>query len=292
MLDIFSEIQIIMGKSPSHIIIELIPALRQFLEFGYDFLVAALPASVGTHFVIYFLAPVYTENHIRHFFIYKFMDFIIQKNPVGGKRKAELLVVRLFQASSISYQILNHLPVHQRLSAKKVHLKIHPVTGIGNQEIQGLLSHFKAHQRPSAVVFSLFCEAVPACKVAVMGNMQAKSLYHRLPVLKGPDIIFINIIRIQLSCLIKLQDFLHSLFQLTLCIGTILRRNHSLRLQRIQNSVLFLYALINAFFNPWYHIIDTIVHNMYASAVHIHYDVVAVVFVLVYHWKTSFLLSF
>ena len=125
-----------------------------------------------------------------------------------------------------------------------------------------------------------------------MGNMQAKSLYHRLPVLKGPDIIFINIIRIQLSCLIKLQDFLHSLFQLTLCIGTILRRNHSLRLQRIQNSVLFLYALINAFFNPWYHIIDTIVHNMYASAVHIHYDVVAVVFVLVYHWKTSFLLSF
>ena len=55
-------------------------------------------------------------------------------------------------------------------------------------------------------------------RVAVMGNMQAQRLYHRLPVLEIPDIIFVNILRKQLSGFIQLQNFFYSFLQLLFCI--------------------------------------------------------------------------
>ena len=149
------------------------------------------------------------------------------------------------------------------------------------------------------MIFPFLRKAVAAGKVAVMGNMQAQRLYHRLPVLEIPDIIFVNILRKQMSGFIQLQNFFYSFLQLLFCIRKLFFREllfsrllsftGALRFQRCKDTLFFFYSVIDAFLNPWYHIIDTIVHNMYASAVHIHYDVVAVVFVLVYHWKTSFL---
>ena len=48
-----------------------------------------------------------------------------------------------------------------------------PVPGIGDQEIQRFLSHFKTHKGAPAMVLPFFREAVFAGQIAVMGNMKA-----------------------------------------------------------------------------------------------------------------------
>ena len=84
-----------------------------------------------------------------------------------------MLVVDLFLLSSISHQVFHHLPVHQRFSAEEIHFQIMPVPGIGDQEIQRFLSHFKTHKGAPAMVLPFFREAVFAGQIAVMGNMKA-----------------------------------------------------------------------------------------------------------------------
>ena len=127
MQDIIGKVQIIPGKCPSDIIFLLIPAVRKFLEFGNNQIVTALPVPERTHLIIYFLPPVKTQNHIIHFFIDKLLNLIIQKNPICSDREAEMLVMDFLLLSSICNQILHNLPVHQRLSAKKIHFQIMPV---------------------------------------------------------------------------------------------------------------------------------------------------------------------
>ena len=79
--------------------------------------------------------------------------------------------MNLLLLSAIRNQILHNLPVHQRLTAEKVHLKIPSVAGIGNQKIQSLLSHLKAHQLPATVILALLRKTVATGKITVMGNM-------------------------------------------------------------------------------------------------------------------------
>ena len=58
MQHILSEIQVIPGKGSSHIIIVLIPALRQLLELGHNQIIASVAVPERTHFIIDFLTAV------------------------------------------------------------------------------------------------------------------------------------------------------------------------------------------------------------------------------------------
>ena len=117
-----------MGKRTADIVSFLLSALRNLLEFGYDQVIASLAATERTHFIMDFLSAVYAQNNVRHLPVGKFQDLVVQQYAVGGQSKAELLVVRLLQASAVLHQLLYHLPVHQRLPAEEVHLQIDPVT--------------------------------------------------------------------------------------------------------------------------------------------------------------------
>ena len=106
------------------------------------------------------------------------------------------------QGSAVFHQILHHLPVHKRLPAEEVHLQVHTVPGILHQEVQGLLSHLKAHQGAPAMVFSLPRKAVPAGQVAVVGDMEAQRLHHGLSLFEIIYIILIDIRSEKLSGLL------------------------------------------------------------------------------------------
>ena len=89
-------------------------------------------------------------------------DLVVQQHAVGGEGKAEVLVVDGLQGPGIGHQILHHLPVHQGLAAEEIHLQIPSVTGVGHQEVQGLLADLKGHEGPLPLVFALACKAVAA----------------------------------------------------------------------------------------------------------------------------------
>jgi hypothetical protein len=72
--------------------------------------------------------------------------------------------------------LFDHLPVHERLPAEKVHLKIGAGAGMGNEKINGLFPHIKGHERPLAVKFPLAGKAIVARQIAGMGHMQAEGL--------------------------------------------------------------------------------------------------------------------
>ena len=104
--------------------------------------------------------------------------------------------MKLLLLSSIFHKILYNLPVHKRLATKEIHFQILSGTGIGDQEIQCLLSNFKGHQRTSSMILSFFRKTVSACQITVMGNMKAESLYNSLTVLGK----FVNDILINILC--------------------------------------------------------------------------------------------
>ena len=219
MLYILAKVQVIVGEGAAHIIIELITALRQLLELGNNDVIASLSASVRTHFVIYCLTSVNAEDHIGHFFINKLLNLVVEQDSVGRQGKTEFLMIGLLQAPAVGYQVFYHLPVHQRLAAEEIHLKIHPAAGIGNQKIQGLFPHFKAHQGASAVIFPFLRKAVAAGKVAVMGNMQAQGLDHGLTFFKIHHEIMVNVLCQKLFHVNQLLDILQRLPQFLRCIS-------------------------------------------------------------------------
>ena len=193
-------------------------------------------------------------------------------------------MVRLLQASAISHQILYHLPVHQRFAPEEIHLQVYPVSGRRHQEVKRLLSHFKAHDGPSAMVLPFLCKAVAAGQVAVMGHMQAQRLHHRLTVLEVADILLIYIFCKKLFRFRKLQNLIHRFGKLLLFImmSAVFFLTKALQ-HGVKNALSVPVSLHEQLLHRRQNLVNTIVHNMHASAVHIHHDVVAVVSVLMYH---------
>ena len=74
---------------------------------------------------------------------------------------------------AVGDQLLHDLPVHKRLAAEEIHLKVLPVAGIFHQKIQRLLSDLKAHQSAAAVILALLRKAVAAGQVAVVSDVKA-----------------------------------------------------------------------------------------------------------------------
>lgn len=99
-------------------------------------------------------------------------------NAVGGEGEAEILAPRLFHASCIGHKPFYHIPIHQRLAAEEVHLKVAAAAGVFHQEIQRPPSYLEAHHRPLTVVFTLAGEAVGAIEIAGVSHMEAKGLHH------------------------------------------------------------------------------------------------------------------
>ena len=194
---ILRKIEIVPRKSPPHIVVHLVPARRRLLKFRHYLIVTALSAPERTHQVVDLLSSVDGENDVSHLPVTEFQHLVIEQNAVGGQRKPELFVVWFLQASTVSHQILHHLPVKQRFPAEEIHLQIDPVPRMRHQKIKRLPARLITHERPSAVVLSFLRKTVSAGQVTVVGDMQTKRLHHRLPAFIFTDILLINILCIQ-----------------------------------------------------------------------------------------------
>ena len=81
-----------------------------------------------------------------------------------------------FQTPSIGHQILHHLPVHQGLAAKKIHLQIPAGTRMGDKEVQRLLAHIEGHEGPFSLVLALTGKTVGATQITGMSHMKTQGL--------------------------------------------------------------------------------------------------------------------
>ena len=126
------------------------------------------------------LAPVQRQHHIAHLPVGKVDHIIVDKQAVGGKGKAKVLIMELLLLPTIGHQPLAHIPVQQRLTAKEIPFQIPAAGTVGDQIIQRLLAHFIGHDLTLTVVLSLAGKAVFARQIAVVGNMQANGLQYPL----------------------------------------------------------------------------------------------------------------
>ena len=136
------------------------------------------------------------------------------------------------------------------------------------------------------MVFSLFCEAVFTCKVAVVGNVKAECLHHRLPLLYFIDKIFIYIPGKQAALFRqgndRLEDVLDIFLAVTVCPAPAFRSCCSFRLSQCLGRMEFILLLKRAD-----HIICCLVHHMDCPAVYIENDIISVILIQMYHKSTS-----
>ena len=66
----------------------------------------------------------------------------------------------LLHRAGVLHKALYYVPVHKRLAAKKVNLKVSACARIFNKKIKRSLSDLKGHKRTVAVVLALAREAV------------------------------------------------------------------------------------------------------------------------------------
>ena len=178
MEQVLGEVRICMGEGAPHVVVFTASGLHQLLELGHYAVIASFAGIVHPKGIMYLLASVQGQDHIAHLPVGKVYYLVVNEHAVGGEGKAEFLVVGLLLGAGIGNQLLYHLPVHQRLSAEEVHLQIGAAAGVFNEEVQGPLANFKAHQGPFPVILALAGKAVGTVEVAGVGHMEAQSLHH------------------------------------------------------------------------------------------------------------------
>ena len=109
----------------------------------------------------------------------------------------------LLNASRVSHKLLYHLPVHKRLAAEEVNLKVASCARIGNQEVKRLLAHLKAHHCAVALIFALTGKAIRAVKITGMSHVQAERLNDIAVVFVVIRQLFILVLGIELSTLLQ-----------------------------------------------------------------------------------------
>ena len=112
--------------------------------------------------VVDLFAAIQTQNDVVALLVAEIDHIVIDQHTVGGHGKAEVLVVDLLLLTAVSHQLFDHIKVHQRFAAKKVHFKVAAGAGVFDQEVHGTLAHFKAHQRTVALIAALRSKAVGA----------------------------------------------------------------------------------------------------------------------------------
>ena len=80
-------------------------------------------------------AAVQRQYNVVHFAVGKIDHIVVNQHSVGGQGKPEMLPALLFPAPCVGDQVLDRLPVHQRLPAEKVHLQIPTAPGMLDQEV-------------------------------------------------------------------------------------------------------------------------------------------------------------
>ena len=266
---ILGKIQIMTCEGSSGIILFLASAVRKFLKFGHDQVITACPFPKRTHKIMDFPAAVNAEYHIVHFFVGKFHHLIIEQDAVCGQCKAETLVMYFFLGTSIGHKVFDYLPVHKRFPAEEIHFQILSVAGIGDQEIQRLFSHFISHHGSASMILPFFRETIAAGQVTVMGNVQAEGLHHSGPVLKAVDRFLVHILCEQHLFFFQFCTFLKSGPDIPLLV---------LVFQGSQDLLLTV-----PFIEQSNHIVDDLIHHMYGTAVHIQYNIVAIIFITMNH---------
>ena len=201
-----------MGEGPPHVVALVSPGFHQLLELGDDLVIASPAGVIHPQPVMDFLPSVQAQDHVIHFPVGKVDDVLVDEHPVGGEGEAEVLAVRLLLGAGVGHQILYHLPIHERLSTKEVHLQVPPGAGVGNEEIQSLLPHLKGHEGTVSMVLPLTGEAIGAVQVAGVGHMEAQGLHHVAGALlqlpgHGGKVVGGE----QLSCLFQPLDVLQTL---------------------------------------------------------------------------------
>ena len=136
-----------------------------------------------------FLSSVDREHDIVHFPVAEFHDLVIEEHAVRRQREAKMfrcggLLRLLLEGMPVSDQLLHDFPVHERLPAEKVDLKVPSQTGILHKEIKRLLPRLQRHESPSPVVFSFLRKAVSAGEITVVGDMQTERFDDRRPLRK------------------------------------------------------------------------------------------------------------
>ena len=124
MQNVIGEIKIMMSKSTSYIILVLISGFCEFLEFRNDQVIASGSLAERTHEVMDFLTAIYAENNISHLTVTELHHFVVEKDTIRGKCETELLIMKFLLFSSVGNQVLDHLPVHQRLTAKEINFQV------------------------------------------------------------------------------------------------------------------------------------------------------------------------
>ena len=134
--------------------------------------------------------------------------------------------------SSVSNQVFDNLPVHQRFSTEEIHFQIASASGIGDQKVKCFLSDFIRHQRTSSVILPLLGKTIATRQITVMGNMQTECFHNRLALFDFVYVIFINIFRKKLSCFCQLRYRFQNLlyfFRIRFFSGRFELRKHHLK---------------------------------------------------------------
>jgi hypothetical protein len=128
------------------------------------------------------------------------------------------------------------------------------------------------------MIFALFRKAILAGKVAIMGNVEAKCLHHVGSLLKVENITFIYVLGKELSVLFQFQDLIHCFPDLLFGIGNAGEVYYG-RL----DDVWILDSLVDQGLHKRDHVIHDVIHHVNGTAVHVHHDIQAITFILVYH---------
>ena len=186
----------------------------------------------------------------------------------------------LLLGTSVFHKLFYNVPVHKRLAAEEINLKVDAVSGVCDQEIQCLLSDLKAHEGAASMVLAFLCEAVLAGKVAVMGNMKAECLHDRLTFLEIDHIVFVNIRSkqfLRVDELLNIGEGILNIFCRVLtdqcfshCFFLVIRERH--RFFHIRDDLR----------ENLHGIVEQRIHGMNRSTVYVQNNMVSIIYILMY----------
>ena len=174
--DVVREVGIEMSEGAAHVVVLPAAGLHQFLEFRDDPLPAAVAGIVDAGAVVDLFASVEAQDHVRHLFVAVVDDVVVDEHAVRRDREAEVFPRLLLDGPAVIDGLFDDIPVHEGLAAEEVDFEVPPCPGMGHEEVHRLFGHFKAHERPVAVVLALAREAVFAVEVAGVGDVEAQGL--------------------------------------------------------------------------------------------------------------------
>ena len=278
--DILEEIGVGMGEGTAHVVFAAFARLNQLLELGHDLIPAALAGIIHTVAVMDLLAAVEAEHHVAALTVGKVDHVVVDEHAVGGEGEAEVLARFLFTAARIGYQLLDHVEVHQRLAAEKVHLEVAASAGIFNQKIQSLLAHFETHHGAVAVVLALRGEAIGAVEIAGVGYVHAQRFHHACSaLLELPGDGGKGVRRKQHAGILERADLIEAFFQFFAGHFGIAHVLFKHRGDDILAAVIFIQAD---------DVVGDLVHQMHGTGVDVQHDVLAAKFISVNHGANSF----